>query len=238
MVGPPGRRADVLDQVHVRAHLAERVIDDISSSTHDGRLAPLPGSRVGPGFRSTVGSCFPRRRSGPACCTFCSTTGSARRWSPDMRCNTRRSFWASRRSCLPAPPTPWRASARASRADASLVAYAKRNGTIPSVHGPVAPPLDIEGDGLHAMEPLRRTACAGSAGSTCDRSTPTSADFDAHFRDSHVDGDGVETIVHEYTVVGSVDMPREQSARSPRPCGCCLGRSAPAPSEVPHTSAG
>ena len=32
-----------------------------------------------------------------------------------------------------------------------------------------------------------------------------SADFDAHFRDSHVDGDGVETIVHEYTVAGSVD---------------------------------
>jgi hypothetical protein len=32
-----------------------------------------------------------------------------------------------------------------------------------------------------------------------------SAAFDAHFRDSHVDGDGVETIVHEYTVAGSVD---------------------------------
>jgi hypothetical protein len=29
--------------------------------------------------------------------------------------------------------------------------------------------------------------------------------FDAHFRDSHLDGDGVETIVHEYTVTGSVD---------------------------------
>jgi hypothetical protein len=30
-------------------------------------------------------------------------------------------------------------------------------------------------------------------------------DFDAHFRDTHVDGDGAETIVHEYTVVGAVD---------------------------------
>src|SRR6185312_2901696 len=29
--------------------------------------------------------------------------------------------------------------------------------------------------------------------------------FGAHFRDTHVDGDGVETIVHEYTVLGSVD---------------------------------
>jgi hypothetical protein len=31
------------------------------------------------------------------------------------------------------------------------------------------------------------------------------ANFDAHFRDSHVDDSGVETIVHEYTVAGSVD---------------------------------
>ena len=37
--------------------------------------------------------------------------------------------------------------------DASLVPYAKRNGTIPSVHGPVAPPLDPEG--IHTVEPLR-----------------------------------------------------------------------------------
>ena len=39
-------------------------------------------------------------------------------------------------------------------ADASLVPYAKRNGTIPSVHGPVAPPLDTDVD-LHPVEPLR-----------------------------------------------------------------------------------
>ena len=31
------------------------------------------------------------------------------------------------------------------------------------------------------------------------------ADFDAHFRDTHVDGEGIETIVHEYTVAGSID---------------------------------
>jgi hypothetical protein len=32
----------------------------------------------------------------------------------------------------------------------------RRNGTIPSVHGPVAPPLTPPGDdGLHAVEPLR-----------------------------------------------------------------------------------
>src|SRR5215212_8138669 len=36
--------------------------------------------------------------------------------------------------------------------DASLVRYAKRNDTIPSVHGPVAPPLDLAGI---QTEPLR-----------------------------------------------------------------------------------
>jgi hypothetical protein len=30
-------------------------------------------------------------------------------------------------------------------------------------------------------------------------------EFDAHFRDTHVDADGVETIVHEYTVEGAID---------------------------------
>jgi Protein of unknown function (DUF2889) len=29
--------------------------------------------------------------------------------------------------------------------------------------------------------------------------------IDAHFRDSHVDGEGNETVVHEYAVTGSVD---------------------------------
>ena len=33
-----------------------------------------------------------------------------------------------------------------------------------------------------------------------------SASFDVHFRDSHVDGSGAGTIVHEYTVTGAVDL--------------------------------
>jgi hypothetical protein len=83
--------------------------------------------------------------------------------------------------------------------DASLVPYAKRNGTIPSVHGPVAPPLDV--DGVHSVEPLR------PHGMRRFRRLDLAENgvFDAHFRDSHVDGDGVETIVHEYTVEGSID---------------------------------
>ena len=83
--------------------------------------------------------------------------------------------------------------------DASLVPYARRNGTIPSVRGPVATPLDA--DGIHDVEPLR------PHGMRRFRRLDLSPEgqFDAHFRDSHVDGDGVEKIVHEYTVEGSID---------------------------------
>ena len=50
-----------------------------------------------------------------------------------------------------------------------------------------------------------RTACAGSAGSTCVRPTTGRRTSTRTSVTRHVDGDGVETIVHEYTVVGSVD---------------------------------
>jgi hypothetical protein len=54
---------------------------------------------------------------------------------------------------------------------------------------------------MHAVEPLR------AHGMRRLRRLDLNPDdgFSAHFRDSHVDGDGVETIVHEYTVVGELD---------------------------------
>src|SRR3954468_7681236 len=48
--GPGG--VDVLGLAGVRAHLAERVIEDIVADPHGDRLAQLAGSRVGPGFRA------------------------------------------------------------------------------------------------------------------------------------------------------------------------------------------
>jgi hypothetical protein len=50
---------DVLGEVRVHAHLTDRVIDDI-----DPGLERLVGSRVGPGFRSTVGRLFPGGSTG------------------------------------------------------------------------------------------------------------------------------------------------------------------------------
>ncbi len=58
--------------------------------------------------------------------------------------------------------------------------------------------------------------------------------FEAHFRDSHMDDDLVETIVHEYTVAGTVDPPTRTIKSVSAACGYCRGRNAPAPLEVRH----
>ena len=200
---------DVLDEVQVRAHLSQRVIDDISSSTHDGRLAPLLGSRVGPGFRSAVGKLLPEeaQRASLLNLLLDDWVGAALVSGYAVQ---HAAIVLGVEEKLPAGTADNMAGICAGFApEASLVAYARRNGTIPSVHGPVAPPLDIEGDGLHAMEPLRAHGMRRFRRLDLRPVDTTSADysvgFDAHFRDSHVDGDGVETIVHEYTVAGSVD---------------------------------
>jgi Protein of unknown function (DUF2889) len=198
-VGLQEGRVDVLGEVRVRAHLAERVIDEIAADPHDARLARLLGKRVGPGFRSAVTKLLPDEVSragllnlllddwvGAALVSGYSTQHAAITLGIEEK--------------LPAGTADRMAGICAGFAeDASLVPYAKRNGTIPSVHGPVAPPLDLAG--ILTVEPLRphgmrrfRRLDLCPAGH-----------FDAHFRDSHADGDGTETIVHEYTVEGSVD---------------------------------
>ena len=196
-VGGGSGAVDVLDQVAVRAHLAERVIDDITAS--DDRVGQLVGARVGPGFRAAIGTLFADdlARCGLLHLLLDDWVGAALVSGYAVQ---QTAITLGVEEKLPPGTADHMAGICAGFAeDASLVPYARRNGTIPSVHGPVAPPLPT--DGMHAVEPLRahgmrrfrRLDLAPNGG------------FDAHFRDSHVDGDGVETIVHEYTVEGTVD---------------------------------
>lgn len=188
-----------LDEVVVHAHLAERVIDRIDADPHDERVTRLRGERVGPGFRSTLARLLPDevgRASllnlllddwvGAALVSGYSTQHAAITLGIEEK--------------VPQGTADRMAGICAGFAeDASLVPYARRTGTIPSVHGPAAPPLDLAG--IHVVAPLR------PHGMRRFRKLDLNPDatFDAHFRDSHVDGDGVETIVHEYTVEGTVD---------------------------------
>jgi hypothetical protein len=186
--------ADVLSEVRVRAHLTDRVIDDIG-----GGLEQLLGSRVGPGFRSAVGKLLPDEAGG---------TGLLHLLLDDWVGAALVSGYAVQHAAIslgieqklgPGVADRMAGICAGFAADASLVPYAQRNGTIPSVHGPIAPPLDDLG--MHAVEPLR------AHGMRRLRRLDLGPDdsFSAHFRDSHVDGDGVETIVHEYTVAGTLD---------------------------------
>ena len=190
---------DVLDEIGISAHLVDRAIDDIASDPPDDRLAQLAAARVGPGFRSTVGKLLPdeQQRASLLYLLLDDWVGAALV-----------SGYAVQHAAInlgieeklpPGTADHMAGTCAGFAADASLVPYAKRNGTIPSVHGPVAPPLDAEG--IHVVETLR------PHGMRRFRRLDLRPDdrFDAHFRDSHVDGDGVETIVHEYTVEGSVD---------------------------------
>ena len=197
VVGLAAGDVDVLGEVTVRAHLAERVIDRIAA--HDARLTRLVGIRVGPGFRSAVGKLLPDEvgRAGLLNLLLDDWVGAA---LVSGYSTQHAAITSGIEEKLPAGTADHMAGICAGFAhDASLVPYARRNGTIPSVHGPVAPALDLAG--MHAVEPLRphgmrrlRRLDLRPAG-----------EFEAHFRDSHVDGDGVETIVHEYTVEGTVD---------------------------------
>lgn len=200
VVGRDG--VDVLGETSVRAHLCQRVIDDISATPHDGRLAQLRSRAVGPGFRAAVNTLLPgeSQRASQLHLLLDDWVGAALVSGYSVQ---HAAITLGIEEKLPAGTADRMAGICAGFAsEASLVGYARRNGTIPSVHGPHAPPLD----GLHPVEPLR---AHGMRRFRRLDLLPAQADysvgFDAHFRDSHVDGDGVETIVHEYTVTGSVN---------------------------------
>ena len=157
------------------------------------------GSQVGPGFRSTVGTLFPDDVAGASLLHLLldDWVGAALVSGYAVQ-HTAITLGIEEK--LPPGTADHMAGICAGFAeDASLVPYAKRNGTIPSVHGPVAPPLAA--DGMHTVEPLR----AHGMRRFRRLDLAPNGEFDARLRDSHVDGDDVETIVHEYTVEGTVD---------------------------------
>src|SRR5215217_803591 len=195
----------VLGQARLRAHLADRVIDDIASEPYDDRLSQLLGTRVGPGFRSTVGKLLPEEvvRARLLHLLLDDWVGASLVSGYSVQ---HAAITLGVEEKLPAGTADHMAGICAGFApDASLIGYARSNGTIPSARGPIAPPLDTEGEALHAVEPLRADGMRRFRRLDLRPVDAASVDFDAHFRDTHVDGEGVETIVHEYTVAGSVD---------------------------------
>lgn len=94
--------------------------------------------------------------------------------------------------------------------EGSMMSALREHGQIPVPMGPPAPSLADPADpvGWHPLDPLPPHGMRRAR--RLDLVAPATGDgggwrVEAHFRDSHVDGDGHETVVHEYTVAGSVD---------------------------------
>ncbi|MDT5332747.1 MAG: hypothetical protein QOF31_4044 [Mycobacterium sp.] len=194
---------DVLGEIRMRAHLVDRVIEDISSEPDDGRLAQLVGSPVGPGFRSTVGKALPEEVQKASLLHLLLDDWVGAALVSGYAVQHAAIMLGIEQTLGPGVADNMAGICAGFASDASLVPYAKRNNTIPSVHGPIAPPLDDVG--MHSVDPLHAHGMRRFRRLDLLPVDAGSLDFDAHFRDSHVDGDGVETIVHEYTVAGSVD---------------------------------
>jgi Protein of unknown function (DUF2889) len=91
--------------------------------------------------------------------------------------------------------------------DASMVQEIRRVEQVPAPLGPVAPTLEGDEDPMawHRYDPLPPHATRRRRRLDLGPIVDGVAEFDTHFRDSHVDRDGVERVVHEYSVSGSID---------------------------------
>jgi hypothetical protein len=90
---------------------------------------------------------------------------------------------------------------------ATIMVEIGATGRSPKVRGPVAPPLDRPDDPLawHETEPLPPTGMRRRRRLDLVAVNDSVLRVDAMFRDSYMSREGVESVVHEYTVSASVD---------------------------------
>ena len=94
--------------------------------------------------------------------------------------------------------------------EGTLMVAVRSTGEIPVSLGPPAPSLERHDDLIawHAMPPLPPHAMRRRR--RLDVMAPSGSEethrFDAHFRDSHMDQDGAEWVVHEYSATGTFDI--------------------------------
>jgi hypothetical protein len=218
-------KATVVGETEIVARLdgSNRRVLSIRSSPEREGLDQLVGLHVGPGFRGRVDKIFPGEQE----------TGSLfHLLLDDMVGALLVSGYGAQRAGQferprepvvldESPKEPRRADlAKATLAQDDLCAGWAREGTmmvtiratgeIPVALGPPAPLIEREDDpiGWHAMEPLaphamRRRRCLDVAIVTDDERTH---DIAGHFRDSHMDPTDGESVVHEYTVTGGIDV--------------------------------
>ncbi len=202
-------------EIHVAAAARVRLVADgtdrslleIDTDPDVDALAPLRGALVGPGFRAKVDALVPYSEHGAAPLLML---------LDDVPGAVLVSGYAQLyQGAFPTRPVPdqfldaqvdlcagW---AR----DASMMQMIRATGQNPTPLGPVAPELlDPEDpEAWHARPQLAPHSMRRAR--RLDVIAPTHGEelyrIDAHFRDSHMNGDGEETVVHEYGVTATVD---------------------------------
>lgn len=206
--GPDGA-ATVVDTAHVAADLDGRQhrLVRIASDPDVPGLQSLLGAVVGPGFRSRVDRAVPELRGTGALLYLL---------LDDMPGATLVAGYAMLHAGAigDAAPHDEYLDARGDlcagwAVDATMMQLIKATGRNPVNRGPVAPPITDADDDLafHAAEPLephgmRRLRRLDVVAPEAPGAPLVVAVF---FRDTHVDADGCETIVHEYSVDVTVD---------------------------------
>jgi hypothetical protein len=201
----PDGSVEVVDDVVVRAQLSAGVINDISGD--DDRLGQLRRSRVGSGFRATITKLLGSdvERATPlhlllddwVGASLVSGYGTLHAAIIDGTEQPMADVVADHLAGICSGFAP----------DAAVVDFTRRNLLMPCARGPLAPTLiDPADDALHPTEPLRAHGMRRMRRLDLHPHDTASVAFDAHFRDSHVDGSEVETIVHEYSVTGRVEL--------------------------------
>jgi hypothetical protein len=89
-----------------------------------------------------------------------------------------------------------------------LLSYVEQNGTVAHRVGPEAPPLVSADDALawHARPPLPVAATRRSRRLDVTPAEDGTARVDSHYRDSYVDLEGIERVLHEYVVEAEVEV--------------------------------
>jgi len=213
----------VINQVDLWLRLdgSSRQILSIGSSPVLPGLDQLVGCPVGPGFRARVNEACPGEREAGSLLHLL---------LDDLPGAALVSGYSAQRAGALDPPrrrpegdvesTSGLAQLMESQSDlcagwaneGTLMVTVRSSGEIPVSTGPPAPSLERRDDPLawhqmaplppHAMRRRRRLDVVGPGG-------PGEAHrFDAHFRDSHMDQDGAEWVVHEYSATGAFDIDR------------------------------
>lgn len=184
-----------------RAHnLLDLVTEPSSEPT-----SSLVGSLVGPGFRAALAATIPDEQAASSplfmlldelpVATLIS--GYALMYSGALAAGSQSSALMKADIC-----SGW-------RSDGLMLTSIRQTGHMPVPVGPIAPALERTDDpeGWHAIEPLARgtmrrrrlVELSQEAGSNNDLAV-----F-AMFRDSHVGDDGIETVLHEYSLSARID---------------------------------